>query len=76
MKQIIDYDFEAEIVENKTTGQKTLTIPLPVRDKYITGRKYKVILILKGQDDEVSSGSENHPPFPMEPKIPESVVSP
>lgn len=37
-----DYDFEATIIESKQTGQKMITIPFGVRNKYKTGTKLKI----------------------------------
>ena len=61
MEEIKNYDFAAVIVENKETGQKILTIPKAVREKYPVGRKVKVRL-----DFFPKEKISNPPSFPLE----------
>ena len=44
MKKYTNYDFIATVRENKVNGQKTITIPISVSQKFQADQKYKVTL--------------------------------
>ena len=61
MKTIKDFDFIATMLENKVNLQKSIGVPHKKKDNYLTGRKYKVILVLISENEEIDT-----PSFPLE----------